>query len=222
MPSDAIGRTSRRSAWARGKYSSRSAAVSRPSAAAASCARFGNAIGGSSRDGCGVERIGVASSSGVSASPDAKPRGASVSPVWRSVRSCFWGTAAGAGFLAMPLMIAGAADLLDGEQVPPRRLAALVEVQLQAVGQRPLDLVLTERSAGAGDAGDELAVHRQLLDRLAQHLPELAPRDQLVAGVADGVAGAEAALRAVPGGRRHTAGGERGYRSPERGGVVLG
>jgi hypothetical protein len=74
-PSEAIGRTSRRSACARGKYSSRSPAVSMPSAAAASCARFGNSTGCSSRDGLGAERSGVVSAAASSGSADANARG---------------------------------------------------------------------------------------------------------------------------------------------------
>src|SRR4051794_31690777 len=160
-PSDAIGRTSRRSACARGKYSSRSPAVSRPSAVAASWAFLGNEIGCSSREGLGAERMGVASAAGSSGSADAKARGAN------------------AVVVAMPWMIARAADLLDGEQIPPGRLAAFVEVQLESVRQRLLDLVFPQRRFGARYAGDQLAAFGQALDRLAQDMLGIAPRDQL-------------------------------------------
>src|SRR3954469_22799070 len=170
-PSDAIGRTSRRSACARGKYSSRSPAVSSPSAAAASCARFGNETGWRRREGLGADRSGAASSSSERSSMEAKRR--------------------------MRLMIAGAADLLERQQVPPGGLAAFVEVQLEAVGQCPHDLGLAERSLSARDAGHELATLGQVHDRLAEDQFRRAPRDQLVAGVTDGLAGAEAAQRIV-------------------------
>src|SRR4051812_18054580 len=197
MPSDAIGRTSRRSACARGKYSSRSPAVLRPRAAAASPAFFGNEIDCSSRDGCGVERMGVASAAGSRWSADAK--------------AC----CANAVVVAMPPMIARAADLLDGEQVPPGGLAALVEVQLETGRQGLLDLVLAQRRLGAGNAGDQLAAFGQALDRLAQDMLGVAPRDQLVAGVANGVAGAEASLRVVACGRCDPARHQRGDRAPQ-------
>src|SRR4051794_328714 len=202
-PSDAIGRTSRRSACARGKYSSRSPAVSRPRAAAASWAFFGNEIGCSSRDGLGVERMGVASAAGSNGSADAKACGAN------------------AVVVAMPRMIARAADLLDGKQVPPRGLAALVEVQLEACGQRLLDLVLPQRRLRARDAGDQLAALGQPFDRLAEHVLGVAPRDQLVARIANGVAGAEASLGVVASGRRDATGHECGDRAPQSLGVLL-
>src|SRR3954452_7133503 len=107
-------------------------------------------------------------------------------------------------------MIAGAADLLDCEQEPPGGLAALVVVELQAIRQRLGDFVLAQWRPGARDAGDELAAFGQLLDRLAQDLVGLAPGDELVAGVADGIARAETALGVVTRGRRHAAGRERG------------
>src|SRR6478609_1404083 len=119
-------------------------------------------------------------------------------------------------------MIAGAADLLDREQVPPGGLAALVEVELEALGQRLLDLVLAERRLGAGDAGDELAALCEALDRLAQHGLGVTPRDELVARVADGVAGAETALDVVPRGRRDAARHEYRDGAPERLCVLLG
>src|SRR3954452_7492928 len=119
-------------------------------------------------------------------------------------------------------MIAGAADLLDCEEVPPRGLAALVEVQLEAFGQCLLDLVLAQRRLGAGDAGDELAALGELLDRRAQDLLGLAPGDELVARIADGLARAEATLYVVARGGRHAAGRESRNGSPQRCGVVLG
>src|SRR5690349_22037082 len=100
-------------------------------------------------------------------------------------------------------MIAGAADLLDREQVPPGGLAAFVEVQLETVGQRLLDLVLAQRRLGACDAGDQLAPFGEVADRVPQHLLGLAPRDQLVPRVADSVAGAEAAQCVVASRRRN-------------------
>jgi hypothetical protein len=66
IPSDAIGRTSRRSACARGKYSSRSPALFSPSAAAAASALRGNETGSARRDGFGSERSGKASASSIS------------------------------------------------------------------------------------------------------------------------------------------------------------
>src|SRR4051812_46219766 len=140
-PSDAIGRTSRRSACARGKYSSRSPAVSRPSAAAASWAFFGNSTAVFSRDGFGADRSGIASSAGSKGSFVANRRGPTASGAPELGAAWFFD----AGLRAMRPMIAGAADLLDGEQVPPGRLTALVEVELEAVGQRLLDLVLAKR-----------------------------------------------------------------------------
>ena len=97
------------------------------------------------------------------------------------------------------------ARLLGAEEPPPRRLAALVVVELDALRHRALDGVAAQRRALARDARDELAALGDRAQRLREDVRGLAPRDQVVARVADGVADAEAprcgssrAARATP------------------------
>src|SRR5438067_8630444 len=113
-----------------------------------------------------------------------------------------------------------AARLLDGEQVPPGRLAALVEIELESAGQRALDLLARERGLRARNAGDELAAFGERLDRLGEHGLGIAPRDQLIARVADRVACAEAALDVVARRRRDAPRRKRRHRRPQRLGVL--
>jgi hypothetical protein len=65
-----------------------------------------------------------------------------------------------------------------------------VEVQLEAVGERLLDLVLAQLRLGAFAAGHEFAADGQQLDRLARTC-SAHPTRRAVARVADRVAGSK-------------------------------
>src|SRR5204863_9181093 len=86
---------------------------------------------------------------------------------------------------------------LGGQEVPPGGLVALLPVELHAVGQRALNVGGLEWRALARDAGEHLAALGNGGDGAGQHLAQLAPRDEILARVAERIALAEASLGVV-------------------------
>ena len=78
--------------------------------------------------------------------------------------------------------------LLGGEQPPPARLAPLVGLDLDPVGDVGVDLGERDRRPVAGDHGDDLGPLGEALDRRRQGRAGAAPGDDLAVGEADRVA----------------------------------
>ena len=189
-----------RLARSRGRCSSRSPTVSRPSAAAAS-----RCLSPAPRSTSGALRAAACG-----------PRHGAVSRAAAS-GAAFWAKAGGGVSRTTASSVTRRTAATSGSAGRPRAAPA----------RRPRAPARRSRRRRAGAPSPPMTVTssaslREVVEHGAQRLLRVAPGDELVVDVADGVADREASLRVVARGGRHLAGPQRGERLVHRGGVLGG